>query len=242
MKCVLFLLPKPAATCPRAPHTYPRIKRDMSQAPPYGRVKTQEAAERWLLRAVYRERGPRRGSQPQHAATRDCRGSRAGAHRHRHAHGRWGGGGVATSIDVQADVREAQDPNPRSRERLQQGERDTASRIRQPFTYPNVQGGIYDAKSSTDMKYMTGITKEEVDQFYANTYLDTESDQLERPWLFRQARNNLGEHAAAGSSTRRTIRGSMSDNDRVMICWLETLRRDIHFEEMSLKYRWCGGT
>jgi len=201
MKCVLFLLPKPAATCPRAPHTYPRIKRDMSQAPPYGRVKTQEAAERWLLRAVYRERGPRRGSQPQHAATRDCRGSRAGAHRHRHA-----------------------------------------SRIRQPFTYPNVQGGIYDAKSSTDMKYMTGITKEEVDQFYANTYLDTESDQLERPWLFRQARNNLGEHAAAGSSTRRTIRGSMSDNDRVMICWLETLRRDIHFEEMSLKYRWCGGT
>lgn len=118
---------------------------------------------------------------------------------------------------------------------------DSASRQRRPLVFPNDQGGIYETCDSQDLRYKTGFEKDEFDSFYADTFKGVDGEQLPRSWLFRQARNNLGKHSAEENESRRTIRGSMNDRDRVL-CWLEMLRRDVIFEDMAQKYGRCKGT
>ena len=116
-----------------------------------------------------------------------------------------------------------------------------ASRKRTALRFPQEEGGIYGQHTSSQLRYMTGLDKEEFDAFYADSHLDKEGNVLPRSWLFRQARNHRGEYTSEENKDRRTIRGSMSDRDRV-ICYLEMVRRDVTFEDMSLKYGRCKGT
>ncbi|CAB1102108.1 unnamed protein product [Ectocarpus sp. CCAP 1310/34] len=116
-----------------------------------------------------------------------------------------------------------------------------ASRKRTALVFPAEQGGIYGAHTSSQIRYKTGFTKEEFDDFFAATHIDREGNLLPRSWFFQQARNNLGKHTPEENQARRTIRGSMSDQDRVL-CYVEMLRRDTSFEDMSLKYGRSKGT
>lgn len=118
---------------------------------------------------------------------------------------------------------------------------DTASRARLPLRFPNEEGGIYDAHSSSQIRYKTGMEKDEFDAFYEDTFLDADGNRLARSWLFGQARNHLGNFSAEDNKARRVIRGSMNDRDRVL-CWLEMLSRDTLFEDMALAYGRCAGT
>lgn len=118
---------------------------------------------------------------------------------------------------------------------------DTASRQRLPLRFPNEQGGIFDAHSSSQIRYKTGMEKDEFAAFYESTFLDAEGNRLPRSWLFAEPRNNLGRYSGEENKTRRAIRGSMNDRDRVL-CWLEMLRRDTLFEDMALAYGRCAGT
>ncbi|CAB1104255.1 unnamed protein product [Ectocarpus sp. CCAP 1310/34] len=118
---------------------------------------------------------------------------------------------------------------------------DTASRARLPLRFPNEEGGIYDAHSSSQIRYKIGMDKDEFEAFYEDTFLDAEGNRLARSSLFGQARNHLGNYSAEDNKARLVIRGSMDDRDRVL-CWLEMLRRDTLFEDMALAYRRCAGT
>lgn len=88
---------------------------------------------------------------------------------------------------------------------------------------------------------MTGMGKQEFDDFYDDTMRDGQGNVLVRSWFFQEARNNLGRHDAVFNKTRRTIRGGMDDKSRVL-CFLEMLRRDVQFEDMSQKYGRSAGT
>ncbi|CAB1097733.1 unnamed protein product [Ectocarpus sp. CCAP 1310/34] len=94
-----------------------------------------------------------------------------------------------------------------------------------PFRFTSEEGGIYDAHSSSQIRYKTGMEKDEFDAFYEDTFLDPEGNRLARSWLFGQARNHLGNYSAEDNKARRVIRGSMDGRDR-FLCWLEMLRRD----------------
>ncbi|CAB1111941.1 unnamed protein product [Ectocarpus sp. CCAP 1310/34] len=107
--------------------------------------------------------------------------------------------------------------------------------------FPSEEGGIYDAHSSSQIRYKTGMEKDEFDAFYEDTFLDAEGNRLARSCLFGQARNHVGNYSAEDNKARRVIRGSMDDRDRVL-CWLEMLRRDTLFEDMALAYGRCAGT
>lgn len=78
-------------------------------------------------------------------------------------------------------------------------------------------------------------------EFYQDTFIDAQGNQLGRSWLFSEARNNLGKHSPDENRAQRTIRGSMNDRDRVL-CWLEILRRDTLFQDMAEKYGRSPGT
>jgi len=116
-----------------------------------------------------------------------------------------------------------------------------ASRTRTVIKFPEAEGGIYGAHTSRQIRYLTGFTKEEFDDFFAATHIDKAGVELRRSWLFGQARNNRGEYSAEDNKDRRTIKGGMGDRDRV-IGWLEMMRRDVSFEDMSLKYGRSKGT
>lgn len=116
-----------------------------------------------------------------------------------------------------------------------------ASRSRTALVFPEEQGGIYGAHDSSQLRYKTGFTKEEFDDFFAATHMDKEGNVLPRSWFFHEPRNNLGKHTAWENKSRRTIKGGMSDRDRV-IGYLEMLRRDVSFQDMSLKYGRSKGT
>ncbi|CAB1103073.1 unnamed protein product [Ectocarpus sp. CCAP 1310/34] len=117
----------------------------------------------------------------------------------------------------------------------------TASRARLPLRFPSEEGGIHDAHRSSQIRYKTGMEKDEVDAFYEDTF-----------WMLREtvspAHGCLGELGTTSETTRRrtnkarrVIRGSMDDRDRVL-CWLEILRRDTLFEDVALAYGRCAGT
>ncbi|CAM9611339.1 unnamed protein product [Laminaria digitata] len=126
-----------------------------------------------------------------------------------------------------------------------------ASRKRRTLVYPD---GIYGhfcemawVGEADGFRQMTGFNQAEFDEFYAQTHwrdvpIDgVETPLLPRPWFFLQARNNLGEHSATDNKQRRTIKGLLDDRDRVL-CWLQMLRRDQQFGDMSLMYGPSKGT
>lgn len=105
---------------------------------------------------------------------------------------------------------------------------------RRKLVYP-YPGGIYGAfcdipavAGSDGFRQRTGFSREEFDAFYAEQGGD-------RGHLFKQPRNHYGEHSEEKNAQRRTIRGLLSDRDRVL-CWLEMLRHDVNFDEMTAKY------
>lgn len=111
---------------------------------------------------------------------------------------------------------------------------DPSSKKRKKLVYP-YPGGIYGAfceipavGDSDGFRQRTGFSREEFDAFYAEQGGD-------RGHLFKQPRNHYGEHSEEKNAQRRTIRGVLSDRDRVL-CWLEMLRWDVHFDEMTTKY------
>ena len=118
---------------------------------------------------------------------------------------------------------------------------DTASRTRRPLRYPNEAGGIFDASTDSEIRYKTGMSKAEFEDFFQAMCTDAQGNQLRRSWLFGQARNNLGKYSVEANKARRTIRGSMNDKDRAL-CWAEMLRRDTTFEDMAEKYGRSAGT
>ena len=111
---------------------------------------------------------------------------------------------------------------------------DPSSKKRRKLVYP-YPGGIYGAfcrippvGGSDGFRQRTGFSREEFDAFYAEQGGD-------RGHLFKQPRNHYGEHSEEKNAQRRTIRGLLSDRDRVL-CWLEMLRQDMNFDEMTSKY------
>ena len=111
---------------------------------------------------------------------------------------------------------------------------DPSSKKRRKLVYP-YPGGIYGAfceipalAGSDGFRQRTGFSREEFDAFYTEQGGD-------RGYLFKQPRNHYGEHSEEKNAKRRTIRGLLSDRDRIL-CWLEMLRNDVNFDEMSSKY------
>lgn len=111
---------------------------------------------------------------------------------------------------------------------------DSSSKKRRKLVYP-YPGGIYGAfceipavAGSDGFRQRTGFSREEFDAFYAEQGGD-------RGHLFKQPRNHYGEHSEEKNAQRRTIRGLLSDRDRIL-CWLEMLRNDVNFDEMASKY------
>lgn len=100
------------------------------------------------------------------------------------------------------------------------------------YPYPDgIYGSFCDIPAvagSDGFRQRTGFSREEFDAFYAEQGGD-------RGHLFKQPRNHYGEHSEEKNAQRRTIRGLLSDRDRVL-CWLEMLRHDMNFDEMTAKY------